>query len=90
MHAQTSPIQPPTATTNTTTLIFTHIEVWLTPFPTVQLFHYGNVILNPQKGPNALVENMETLQTTPTHPPTGAVEAQGQHTTQQEGSRGLH
>lgn len=58
-------------------------EAWLTPFPTMQLFHYSNVILNPQKGPSALVENIETLQTTPIHPPTGAVEAQGQNTTEQ-------
>lgn len=58
---------------------FAHsVEAWLTPFPTVQLFHYGNVILNPQKGPKALVENTEntlTLRTTPIHPPTGATKA---------------
>lgn len=80
MHAQTRLTHP----TPHHTHFHTHtLKAWLTSFPSVQLFHYANVILNPQKGPKALVENSETLQTTPIHPPTGAVEEQGQDTTQQ-------
>lgn len=82
MHAQTQQAHPTPHHYHHYINFHTHaLESWLTPFPTMQLFHYGNVILNPQQGPNALVENTETLQTTPTHPPTGAIEAHGQNTT---------